>query len=155
MNYDRYYTCDLVNGEGIRLTLFVTGCQHACKGCYNQSTWDRKAGKPFSDAIQQQVLDACAQHDGLSLSGGDPLHPHNRAGILQLCQAFKARYPEKNIWLWTGYLYEEVCELEIMRYLDVLIDGKYQQDNTTGQPWRGSDNQRLFRLNNGQVTSIA
>lgn len=149
MNYDRYYTCDLVNGEGIRLTLFVTGCQHACQGCYNQSTWDRKAGKPFTPEVQQQILDACARHDGLSLSGGDPLHPQNRAAILQLCQAFKARYPQKNIWLWTGYLFEEISELELVRYLDVVIDGKYQQDLPTVKPWRGSDNQRMFRLKDG------
>jgi anaerobic ribonucleoside-triphosphate reductase activating protein len=152
MNYDRYYTCDLVNGEGIRLTLFVTGCQHACAGCYNRSTWDRKSGKVFSPAVQQQLLDDCERHDGLSLSGGDPLHPHNRDAILQLCQAFKARFPQKNIWLWTGYLLEEVQGLEIINYLDVLIDGKYDQQQPSVQPWRGSDNQRMFRIHAGVAT---
>jgi anaerobic ribonucleoside-triphosphate reductase activating protein len=149
MNYDRFYTCDLVNGEGVRLTLFVTGCLHACEGCYNASTWNRKAGRPFTEAVQQEILDLCATHDGLSLSGGDPLHPQNRAAILALCQAFKQRYPGKDIWLWTGYLFEEVRDLEIMSYLDVLIDGQYRQDLPTVKPWRGSDNQRLFRLNAG------
>jgi anaerobic ribonucleoside-triphosphate reductase activating protein len=151
MNYDRYYTCDLVNGEGIRLTLFVTGCLHACPGCYNRVTWDRKAGKPFDAQVQQQVLDACERHDGLSLSGGDPLHPHNREAILTLCQAFKARYPQKNIWLWTGYRYEEVADLEILHYVDVLIDGQFKQELPTVKPWRGSDNQRLFRLKSGEI----
>jgi anaerobic ribonucleoside-triphosphate reductase activating protein len=146
MNYDRYYTCDLVNGEGIRLTLFVTGCLHACAGCYNQSTWDRKAGRAFTPKVQQEILDQCARHDGLSLSGGDPLLPHNREAILGLCQAFKARFPDKDIWLWTGYTYEDVADLPIMAYVDVLIDGKFQQDRPTVLPWRGSDNQRLLRL---------
>ncbi|OWY40234.1 anaerobic ribonucleoside-triphosphate reductase activating protein [Xenophilus sp. AP218F] len=146
MNYDRYYTCDLVNGEGVRVTLFVTGCQHACEGCYNPATWDRKAGRPFTDAAREELLAHCAHHDGLSLSGGDPLHPANRADILELCRLFKARYPGKNIWLWTGYQYEEVAELDIMRFVDVVIDGKYRRDLPTVQPWRGSDNQRLIRL---------
>jgi anaerobic ribonucleoside-triphosphate reductase activating protein len=148
MNYDRYYTHDLVNGPGIRVTLFVTGCTHACPGCYNPSTWDRKAGHPFTAQVQQELLDACEGHDGLSLSGGDPLHPANREAILSLCQAFKTRYPDKNIWLWTGYLYEEVRELEVFGYVDVVIDGKYEKENPTTLPWRGSSNQTKIPLNN-------
>lgn len=146
MNYDRYYTCDLVNGEGIRVTLFVTGCEHACAGCYNQSAWNRKSGKPFTAEVQEQILAACARHDGLSLSGGDPLLPHNRNAVLELCQEFKLRYPEKDIWLWTGYRYEDIADLEILKLIDVLIDGKYEKDQPTSQPWRGSANQRLIRL---------
>jgi anaerobic ribonucleoside-triphosphate reductase activating protein len=150
MNYDRYYTHDLVNGEGIRVTLFVTGCAHACAGCYNESTWDRKSGLPFTAQIQQELLDACENHDGLSLSGGDPLHPANRDAILKLCQAFKQRYPAKNIWLWTGYVYEEIAELEILKYIDMLIDGKYELDQPTNRPWRGSANQRAINLSTPQ-----
>ncbi|KUM01877.1 anaerobic ribonucleoside-triphosphate reductase activating protein [Chromobacterium subtsugae] len=146
MNYDRYYTCDLVNGEGVRVTLFVTGCAHACEGCHNRSTWDRKSGRPFTAQVREALLAHCAGHDGLSLSGGDPLLPANRDEILSLCRAFKQRYPGKSIWLWTGYDYEEVRELEILRFVDVLIDGRYRRDLPTSKPWRGSDNQRLFRL---------
>lgn len=148
MNYDRYYTHDLINGPGIRVTLFVSGCQHACEGCYNPSTWDRKSGQAFTADIEQQLLQACESHDGLSLSGGDPLHPANRDAILKLCQAFKQRYPEKNIWLWTGYVFEDLQELAIMQYIDVLIDGKFEQNHPTSQPWRGSSNQRLIELKN-------
>ncbi|WP_410499308.1 anaerobic ribonucleoside-triphosphate reductase activating protein [Chitinibacter sp. S2-10] len=146
MNYDRYYTHDLVNGPGIRVTLFVTGCLHACEGCYNRSTWDRKSGSPFTPAVQQALLAACENHDGLSLSGGDPLHPANRADILTLCREFKQRYPDKNIWLWTGYLYEEIRELEVFDYVDVVIDGKYEKENPTTLPWRGSGNQRVIEF---------
>ncbi|POZ61836.1 anaerobic ribonucleoside-triphosphate reductase activating protein [Chromobacterium alticapitis] len=151
MNYDRYYTCDLVNGEGVRVTLFVCGCPHACPGCHNPSTWDRKAGRPFTAEIREQLLAHCATHDGLSLSGGDPLHPANRAEVLALCRLFKDRYPDKDIWLWTGYLYEEVRALEILRFVDVLIDGRYRQDLPTSKPWRGSANQRLLRLKEARV----
>jgi anaerobic ribonucleoside-triphosphate reductase activating protein len=146
MNYDRYYTCDVVNGEGLRVTLFVTGCEHACPGCYNTSCWNRLAGKPFTAEVRDRLLDLCGDHDGLSLSGGDPLLPANREAIADLCRRFKDRYPHKDIWLWTGYLYEEVEGLEWLRDVDVLIDGPYRQDLPTMLPWRGSDNQRLLDL---------
>ncbi len=155
MNYDRFYTCDLVNGEGIRVTLFVTGCLHACAGCYNRSTWDRKSGQAFTEEVQEQILAACAKHSGLSLSGGDPLLPANRPAILTLCREFKRRYPQKDIWLWTGYRFEEVADLEIMQFVDVVIDGKYEKDNPTTLPWRGSANQRLIRLGDRRAQALA
>lgn len=151
MNYDRYYTCDMVNGEGLRVTLFVTGCAHACPGCYNSSTWNRLAGKPFTDTVRERLLADCANHDGLSLSGGDPLLPANREAVAALCRLFKQRYPDKDIWLWTGYLYEEVQHLELLRDVDVLIDGPYLQDRPTTRAWRGSANQRLIRLATGEI----
>lgn len=149
MNYDRYYTCDVVNGEGLRVTLFVTGCQHACPGCYNSSTWNRMHGKPFTAEVRDRLLDLCDGHDGLSLSGGDPLLPANRDAIAALCRAFKLRYPDKDIWMWTGYVYEDIRHLELLRDVDVLIDGPYLKDLPHTLPWRGSDNQRLIRLQNG------
>jgi anaerobic ribonucleoside-triphosphate reductase activating protein len=150
MNFDRYYPCDVVNGEGLRVTLFVTGCEHACPGCYNRSTWNRLAGQPFTAKVREAILDLCADHDGLSLSGGDPLLPANRAAIADLCRRFKQRYPAKDIWLWTGYLFEDIQHLELLRDVDVLIDGPYREDRPTTQPWRGSDNQRLIRLQRPQ-----
>ena len=146
MNYDRYYTCDVVNGEGLRVTLFVTGCAHACPECYNITCWNRKAGKLFTAEIREELLTLCRDHDGLSLSGGDPLLPANREAIAELCYLFKQRYPDKDIWMWTGYLHEEVQHLELLKYVDVLIDGPYKKDQPTSQPWRGSSNQRLIRL---------
>lgn len=152
MNYDRYYTCDVVNGEGLRVTLFVTGCAHACPGCYNIACWKRLSGKAFTSEVREQLIELCQDHDGLSLSGGDPLLPANREEIRELCFLFKQRYPEKDIWMWTGYLYEDIQHLELLNYVDVLIDGPYIKDLTTTLPWRGSSNQRLIRLNKDLVT---
>lgn len=146
MNFDRYYPCDVLNGEGLRLTLFVTGCAHACPGCYNASIWNPHTGQAFTPEIRDTVLDLCADHDGLSLSGGDPLHPLNRKAIADLCRRFKARYPEKDIWMWTGYRHEDIQDLPLLADIDVLIDGLYEQSMPNTLPWRGSDNQRLLRL---------
>ena len=99
-----------------------------------------------TDEVRERVLCVCSARDGLSLSGGAPLLPANRAAIADLCRRFKQRYPHKDIWLWTGYLYEEVQDLGLLRDVDVLIDGRYLQDRPTTQLWRGSDNQRLLRL---------
>ena len=146
MNYEKIFIHDLVNGEGVRVTLFVTGCEHMCLGCYNKETWSRKAGKPFTKEIREKLLDIIKDHDGLSLSGGDPLYTGNREEILELCKLFKQRYPDKNIWLWTGYTYDQVKDLEIIKYIDVLIDGRFEKDNKTVKPWRGSNNQELIRF---------
>lgn len=146
MNFDRFYACDVLNGEGLRVVLFVTGCLHACPGCYNASIWSPQAGQPFTPEVREAVLDLCENHDGLSLSGGDPLHPANREAIGDLCRRFRERYPDKDIWLWTGYLYEDVRHLPLLQDVDVLIDGPYRRDQPNTLPWRGSDNQRLIRL---------
>lgn len=146
MNYERYYSCDVLNGEGLRVTLFVMGCAHACPGCYNPSTWNRLDGLPFTDQVRDEILDLCEYHDGLSLTGGDPLLPANREAIADLCRRFKLRYPDKDIWLWTGYRHEDIADLPLLQDVDVLIDGRYEQDQPNTLPWRGSDNQRLIRL---------
>jgi len=151
MNYERFYSFDVLNGEGLRVTLFVTGCAHACPGCHNRACWNRRAGLPFTPEVQAQLLDLCEDHDGLSLSGGDPLLPANRAAIAALCAAFKQRYPHKDLWMWTGYRYEEVAHLPLLCHVDVLIDGRYRQDEPTQLPWRGSGNQRLIRLATGEM----
>jgi len=146
MNYDRFYNNDLVNGVGLRLTLFVTGCQHGCEGCYNKSIWNSKSGKPFTKEVKEDILKKCENLTGLSLSGGDPFLKSNREDILDLCKSFKKMYPDKDIWAWTGFLLEDIKDLEVMKYIDVLIDGKFEKDNKTNLPWRGSDNQILHYL---------
>lgn len=111
--------------------------------------WDRKTGKPFDESTRDRIIELGARHDGLSLSGGDPLLPSNRPAILDLCQRFKARYPDKDIWMWTGYSHAEVKDLPVMQWVDVLIDGRFLQEQPTTLPWRGSANQRLIRLRAG------
>ncbi|CAL9976366.1 anaerobic ribonucleotide reductase small subunit [Vibrio phage D479] len=146
MNYHKIIKHDFQNGEGCRVTLFVSGCIHACDGCYNKSTWNPKSGSPFTENVLESILDALDFHDGLSLSGGDPMHHRNRDEIHKLCKAVKERYPDKDIWMWSGYRFEDLKDEPVMAYVDVLIDGKYEKDNTSLLPWRGSDNQRLIKV---------
>ena len=155
MNYLQYYPVDVVNGEGTRCTLFVSGCEHFCKGCHNSSTWDAQKGHPFDQAMEDRILedlgDQRIKRDGLSLSGGDPLFPGNLSGILQLVKKVKVTYPTKNIWMWTGYTLENLspAQQEIIQYIDVLIDGRFELDKRDlSLPWRGSSNQRIIKLNN-------
>lgn len=152
-NYHKIYNCDLSNGEGVRIALFLSGCIHACEGCYNESTWSPKSGKLLTDELISKLIDDCHNHDGLSISGGDPFHIRNRDTVFNICSMFKLRYPGKDIWLWTGYSYEDIIQDETiqktLKLIDVMIDGKYEKDNPTQKPWRGSDNQRLIRLLGG------
>lgn len=149
MNYIAYYPCDLVNGEGVRATLFVSGCNHACKGCHNKASWRIDKGEAVTDDFIEQMIIDLKDRDGLSISGGDPLHPFNIDDVYALCQKVKAAYPEKTIWLWTGYLLEEFINHPILQVLDVIIDGKFEQNNPTEKSFRGSHNQRLFVIENG------
>ncbi|MBD1228672.1 anaerobic ribonucleoside-triphosphate reductase-activating protein [Xenorhabdus griffiniae] len=148
MNYHQYYPVDVVNGPGTRCTLFVSGCLHQCRGCYNQSTWRVDSGQPFTQATEDQIIADLKDHrikrQGLSLSGGDPLHPHNVRRILQLVKRVREECPDKDIWLWTGYVLNELSEIqqEVISYVHAVVDGKFEQalyDPTL--IWRGSHNQ--------------
>lgn len=149
MNYHNIKHDDMNNGDGIRVTLFVSGCNHHCKGCQNPQTWSVMGGIPFNfDALNE----ICAELDkdyvsGLTLSGGDPLHPANRDTITEICKKVKYLYPHKTIWLYTGYQYENICDLEVMNYIDVLVDGEYIEElRDISLKWIGSSNQRVIRL---------
>ncbi|WP_118984570.1 anaerobic ribonucleoside-triphosphate reductase-activating protein [Photorhabdus sp. CRCIA-P01] len=153
MNYHQYYPVDVVNGPGTRCTLFVAGCEHQCPGCYNKSTWRVNSGQPFTQEMEDHVIadlqDKRIKRQGLSLSGGDPLHPHNASAILKLVKRVKAECPDKDIWLWTGYLLSELNEIqqEVVGYINVLVDGKFIRDlYEPGLRWRGSHNQIIHRL---------
>ena len=153
MNYLQYYPTDVVNGEGTRCTLFVSGCEHFCKGCHNATSWDATKGHPFTEDMVDQILkdlsDQRICRDGLSLSGGDPLFPGNLDDILHLVKRVKTAFPDKTIWLWTGYTFEELSltQQAVIRYIDVLVDGKYQEDKRDlSLAWRGSSNQRVIRF---------
>jgi len=153
MNYSKYYPLDVLNGEGTRCTLFVSGCIHNCRGCYNQSTWSPDAGVLFTEELADQIIDDLndqrIKKQGLSLSGGDPLHPANVEQILKLVKRVKAECAGKDIWMWSGYLLAELNpqQQEIVDLIDVLIDGKFVKE--LAEPnliWRGSSNQVVHYL---------
>ena len=153
MHIHRYYDVDIVNGPGTRCTLFVAGCEHQCRGCYNQSTWRLDSGVPFTVAMEEQLLadlqDTRIPRQGLSLSGGDPLHPHNVPHIRRLVKRVRQMCDGKDIWLWTGYRMQELnaAQREVLDYLDVLIDGRFvEAEKDLTLPWRGSRKQRIWQL---------
>jgi anaerobic ribonucleoside-triphosphate reductase activating protein len=153
MNYLQYYPTDVINGEGTRCTLFVSGCTHGCKGCYNQKSWSFSAGVLFDEAMEQQIIndlkDTRIKRQGLTLSGGDPLHPLNVETLLPFVQRVKRECPDKDIWVWTGYKLDELDEQQraMLPYIDVLIDGKFIQEQADPSlVWRGSANQVIHRF---------
>lgn len=153
MNYHKYYPIDVVNGPGTRCTLFVSGCEHHCPGCYNQSTWRVDSGQPFTSHIADQIIadlqDTTIPRQGLSLSGGDPLHPHNLAAVLSLVRRIHTECVGKDIWLWTGYTLDKLTQQQqtILPYIDVVIDGKFiRNEADPSLVWRGSRNQIIHYL---------
>lgn len=146
LKYLRYDTGDLVNGEGVRCTLFLTGCPHFCKGCHNPISWNPFNGDKVDDALIARIIEDLKDHTGFSLTGGDPFYWVNRAGVENLLKRIKTAWPDKDVWLWTGYTYAQIKDSPILQYVDVLIDGKFEKDNPTTKPWRGSDNQELIYL---------
>jgi len=153
MNYHKYYSVDVVNGPGTRCTLFVAGCEHKCRGCYNKSTWPISSGLEYNKKLEDRIIsdlnDELIPRQGLSLSGGDPLHPNNVENILLLVKRVRNECKGKNIWLWTGYCIEDLNDIqkEILKYIDVIIDGNFEQDKKdVNLLWRGSSNQRVIDL---------
>lgn len=154
MKYMNYYPVDVVNGEGTRCVLFVSGCEHQCPGCFAQKSWNPRNGHPYTKELENQIIadlkDTRIPRRGLTLSGGDPLYPANVEACTKLVERVKAECPDKDIWLWTGYLFEEMtdAQVKLISLVDVFIDGKFEQDkHDPALYWRGSSNQRLFRKN--------
>ncbi|QIZ76460.1 anaerobic ribonucleoside-triphosphate reductase-activating protein [Ferrimonas lipolytica] len=153
MNYHNYYPVDVVNGPGTRCTLFVAGCVHQCRGCYNQSTLNPDSGHHFTQALADKIIsdltDPRIKRRGLSLSGGDPLHPSNVDEILALVQRVRAEAPGKDIWLWSGYTLAELnpTQRQVIELVDVMVDGKFDQElKDLSLKWRGSSNQVVHQL---------
>ncbi|WP_295891037.1 anaerobic ribonucleoside-triphosphate reductase-activating protein [uncultured Vibrio sp.] len=148
MNYHQYHPIDVVNGPGTRCTLFVSGCVHQCRGCYNQSTQRLDSGhlftKEMADRIIEDLKDTRIKRRGLSLSGGDPMHPANVQDVLALVKRVKQECPDKDVWLWTGYTLDELDanQQTLLPFIDTLIDGKFEQESyDPSLKWRGSSNQ--------------
>lgn len=147
MHYHNITKDDMLNGEGLRVVLWVSGCSHHCKGCHNAQTWDAESGIPFDAAAEHEVFEILGRDyiSGITFSGGDPLFPANRTEIERLARKVKLEYPDKNIWLYTGYRWEEISALPIMQWIDVLVDGKFMEDLKDSKlHWKGSFNQRII-----------
>lgn len=155
MRYHNITKDSVLNGEGLRVVLWVAGCSHYCKGCQNPITHDPKGGLEFDLKAILELFKALAKPyiKGLTLSGGDPLHPDNREEVSKLCAIIKGIYgDEKDIWVYTGYTYEQVKDLEVMKYIDVLVDGPFIEElKDNNLEWVGSSNQRVLRLKGGRV----
>jgi anaerobic ribonucleoside-triphosphate reductase activating protein len=155
-------TDDMLNGNGLRVVLFCTACDHYCKNCHNQETWQASNGTHFDDDAKKTIYKELEKDyiDGLTLSGGDPLNKNNLDDVLDLCKEIKTQYPNKTIWLYSGYLYEQIDtnidtdenmywqkRRDILYLCDVLVDGKFQEELADVKyPWAGSTNQRVIDI---------
>ena len=151
MNFSGIKNYDVANGEGVRLTLFVSGCRNRCKGCFQPETWDFNYGYEFSPSIQQEIIDMLGSPyiDGLTILGGEPFEPENEAALLPFIQRVRETYPNKTIWMYSGYLFSQIRYLptgrEILKLIDVLVDGRFEQDLASPDlKFRGSSNQRII-----------
>ncbi len=161
--FARVRKMDISNGPGVRCSLFVQGCEFKCKGCFNTETHDFNGGKPLSDEKIEHLMDLCGKDYivGLSILGGEPLHPRNIDTTTRIAKIFKERYPEKSLWVWSGFLYDKyIFDKEITEYADVIVDGQFMQDLFDPTlKWKGSSNQRVIdvkktKANNNQVTIL-
>ena len=148
MRYNKIRKMDISNGPGVRVSVFMQGCAFHCKNCFNPETWDFKQGKEFTDEIIDKVLELASKDFivGLSILGGEPMHPNNIEGTTKLAKSIKEKYPNKTIWCWSGFLFErDLKDKEVMKYIDVLVDGQYQDElHDFRLKWCGSSNQRVI-----------
>ena len=130
MRYHNITKEDMLNGDGLRVVLWFAGCAHHCKNCQNPITWDPEGGLPFDESARQEIFEELEKDyiSGITFSGGDPLYVGTREGLFELIQEIRGRYPRKTIWLYTGYLWEEICHLELIPYLDVVVDGRFVEE---------------------------
>ena len=169
MNYGAIKETDIANGVGIRVSLFVSGCTHHCPGCFNADTWDFSYGEPFTEEIEAKILSLLEPDyiNGLSLLGGEPMEPVNQRVLVPFVRNVKKKYPQKDIWCYSGYTFEEIkngrahCEVtdEFLNLIDVLVDGRFvEAQKNIRLKFRGSENQRLIdvkkTLKTGEITEL-
>jgi len=149
MNYATIKKTDIANGIGVRVSLFVSGCRNRCKGCFQPETWDFSYGSPFTEETENEIVEALRPYwiQGLSILGGEPMEPENQAALLPFLKRVREELPDKDIWLYTGYLYESIVDSPLLQYIDVLVDGPFvEAEKDAGLAFRGSRNQRIIRL---------
>lgn len=157
MRYNKIRKMDISNGPGIRVSIFMQGCTFNCKNCFNKETHDFNGGKEFTDETIDKIIEL-AKPDyivGLSILGGEPLHPKNIEGTTKLAKKFKSVYPDKNIWVWSGFLFDKnIINFEILNYIDVLVDGVYKDElHDFTLKYRGSSNQRVIDVKKSLKTN--
>ncbi len=149
MNYHDITTDDMLNGDGLRVVLWVAGCTHHCNGCQNPITWDVTGGITFDAAAESELFEKLSKPhiDGITFSGGDPMHPLNREEVCRLIKKTHGLYPQKTIWLYTGFLWEDIRNIDELKYVDVIADGRFELDNLDNNlHWVGSPNQRVINV---------
>lgn len=149
MNYNGIAECDVLNGTGFRVVLFVSGCDHYCPGCHNKETWNYNFGHPFTEKTKEYIFSCLDKDyiDGLTITGGDPFYHKNRNSVFKLISEVRKRYGEtKDIWVWTGYTMSELNEMQLpINDIDVIIDGRFEQDKRdVSLKFKGSSNQRVW-----------
>ena len=148
MRYNQIREMDISNGPGVRVSIFMQGCHFHCKNCFNKETWDFEGGEEFTEDTIKKVLQLSNKEyiKGLSILGGEPMHPNNIEGTTKLAKAFKEEYPDKTIWVWSGYRFDEdLKDKEVLNYIDVLVDGTYKDElHNPTLKWKGSSNQRVI-----------
>ena len=148
MRYHKIRKMDISNGPGVRVSIFMQGCSFHCKGCFNPETHDINGGKEFDEDTITKVLELCDKEYvvGLSILGGEPMHPNNIEATTRLAKAFKEKYPNKTIWVWSGFLFDrDLKDKEVLNYIDVLVDGQYVEELSSPLlKWKGSSNQRVI-----------
>lgn len=138
---------DMLNGDGLRVVLWTAGCSHGCKGCHNPVTWDAEGGIPFDEAAWQEIAGELGKKyiSGITFSGGDPLYLQNRKDTEALIRRVRAEFPDKTVWLYTGFTWEEIKELPFINLVDILVDGRFVEElKDSTLKWRGSSNQRVI-----------
>lgn len=148
MRYNKIRKMDIANGPGVRVSVFTQGCEFHCKNCFNSETWDFNKGSEMTEEVMDHILDLCSSEyiKGLSILGGEPLHPENIHGTTILAKKFKEKYPEKDLWIWSGFLFDKyIVDQDIVKYADVIVDGQYKdEEHDFTLRWRGSKNQRVI-----------
>ena len=149
MRYHNITKDDMLNGDGLRVVLWVAGCSHCCRGCHNPVTWDPDGGLFFDGAAKQEIFEQLDKSyiSGITFSGGDPLHPANRLDVRELMAEIREKYPKKTIWLYTGDIWENIMHYPLMKYVDVVVDGEFHVEEKDDKLlWKGSANQRVINV---------